>query len=171
MVLDALETGEIKGDGPHYPQPRAPIRPRPERSFAGRVYCVAMSPDSILAAADLGARMVVFSQRPWTDQQTAFETYRARFRDRHGTEPGPPTTCDFVYCDDDAGRAEAVASEHLAGYLTSVMQHYELESEHFKHAKGYESYGNAVDLLQSIGLETMCAAQGQGQAMLVERLN
>jgi alkanesulfonate monooxygenase SsuD/methylene tetrahydromethanopterin reductase-like flavin-dependent oxidoreductase (luciferase family) len=156
MVLAALETGWIEGDGPYYPQTRTPIRPRPDRSFRDRTYCVAMSPDSVLAAADLGARMVVFSQRPWEDQAKGIEQYRSRFRELHGTEPGPPVTCDFLYCDTDAKRAEDKAREHIAGYLTSVMQHYELASDHFKHAKGYESYGSAVELMRSIGLEQMC---------------
>src|SRR3954447_7457136 len=38
MVLDALETGFIEGDGPHYPQPRTAIRPRPTRSFRDRTF-------------------------------------------------------------------------------------------------------------------------------------
>ena len=156
MVLDALETGFIEGDGPHYPQPRTAIRPRPERSFRDRTFCVAMSPDSVLAAADLGARMIVFSQRPWPDQAAAYQTYTERFAERHGSEPQPLVACDFVYCDTDAGRAEEMAHRHIAGYLTSVMQHYELASDHFKDAKGYESYGNAVDLMQAIGLEQLC---------------
>ena len=42
--------------------------PRPRARSRDRTYCVAMSPDSVLAAADLGARMVMFSQRPWADQ-------------------------------------------------------------------------------------------------------
>src|SRR4051794_24146766 len=99
MILGALETGYIEGDGPSFPQPRTPIRPAPERSFADRIYCVAMSPDSLLAAADLGARMVAFSQRPWPDQAAAINTYRERFATNHGREPGPPVICDFVYCD------------------------------------------------------------------------
>jgi alkanesulfonate monooxygenase SsuD/methylene tetrahydromethanopterin reductase-like flavin-dependent oxidoreductase (luciferase family) len=156
MVLDALETGTIKGDGPHFPQPPTPIRPRPAKSFRDRTYCVAMSPDSVLAAADLGARMVIFSQRPWPDQAAAYATYRERLFERHGVEPQPLTTCDFVYCDRDPARAEEMAHRHVAGYLTSVMQHYELESEHFKSAKGYESYGSAVDLLRAIGLDKLC---------------
>ena len=156
MVVDALETGFIAGDGPHYPQPRTPIRPAPARTFRDRFYSVAMSPDSVLSAADLGGRMVVFSQRPWSDQAAAIETYRQRFVDRHGHLPGPPVTCDFVYCDTDAARAEDKAHTHIAGYLTSVMQHYELASDHFKDAKGYESYGSAVDLLNAIGLDKMC---------------
>jgi hypothetical protein len=135
-----------------------------------------MSPDSVLAAADLGARMVVFSQRPWDDQATAMVTYRERFEAVHGRSPGPPVTCDFVYCDTDPARAEDMAREHLAGYLTSVVEHYELVSDHFKQAKGYEAYGSAVDLLRSIGLEQMCemylGVQAWGPpAQVLERLH
>jgi hypothetical protein len=36
------------------------------------------------------------------------------------------------------------------------MEHYELESEHFKHARGYESYGSAVDMLRAVGLDKLC---------------
>lgn len=156
MILDALATGSIEGEGRYYPQRRTAIRPAPARSFADRVYCVAMSPDSVLAAAELGVRMVMFSQRPWADQAVAIATYRDRFVELHGRDPGPPVTCDFVYCDTDPARAEAKARTHIAGYLTSVMQHYELASDHFKQAKGYESYGSAVDLMKAIGLEAMC---------------
>ncbi len=155
MILRALETGVIEGDGPYYPQAPTPIRPRPTRSFVDRTYCVAMSPDSLDTAADLGARMVIFSQRPWDDQAVAVATYRDRFVQRHGREPYPPTTCDFVYCDTDAARAEAVAQEHVAGYLTQVLEHYELADEHFKAAKGYESYGSAVDVLRAIGKDKL----------------
>src|SRR3954451_5067351 len=157
MVLDALATGYIEGDGPYFPQPRTPIRPAPERSFDGRVYCVAMSPDSVLAAADLGARMVSFSQRPWKDQAVAINTYKERFAEVQGRDAGPPVICDFVYCHDDAGRAEEYAHKYIAGYLASVMEHYELESDHLKQAKGYESYGTAVDMLKAVGLEQLCA--------------
>jgi alkanesulfonate monooxygenase SsuD/methylene tetrahydromethanopterin reductase-like flavin-dependent oxidoreductase (luciferase family) len=111
----------------------------------------------VIAAANLGARMVMFSQRPWPDQAESVRTYAERFGSVHGREPRPPMVCDFVYCDADPGRAEELAHRHIAGYLTSVMEHYELESDHFKEAKGYESYGNAVDLMRAIGLEKLCA--------------
>jgi alkanesulfonate monooxygenase SsuD/methylene tetrahydromethanopterin reductase-like flavin-dependent oxidoreductase (luciferase family) len=156
MIIEALETGWIEGPGPFFPQPRTPIRPAPTRSFRDRTYCVAMSPDSVVAAADLGARMIVFSQRPWPDQAAAYASYRERFVALHRAEPGPLLTCDFVYCDSDPGRAEDLARTHIAGYLASVLQHYELMSDHFKSAKGYENYGNAVDLMRGIGLEAMC---------------
>jgi alkanesulfonate monooxygenase SsuD/methylene tetrahydromethanopterin reductase-like flavin-dependent oxidoreductase (luciferase family) len=156
MILDALETGTIEGDGPYFPQPRTPIRPAPSRTFRDRTYCVAMSPDSVDAAADLAARMVMFSQRPWNDQAASVQTYRDRYVERHGSEPGPPIVCDFVYCDRDQQRAEDMANRYIAGYLTSVMEHYELQSDHLKQAKGYEAYGNAVELLRAIGLDKLC---------------
>jgi len=156
MVLEALETGVIHGEGPYFPQPRITIRPAPARSFRDRTYCVAMSPDSVLAAADLGARMVMFSQQPWESQAESVATYRERFTATHEGEPGPPVVCDFVYCDADAGRAEEMAHRYIAGYLASVMEHYELKSDHFKGLKGYESYGTAVDLMRAVGLEQLC---------------
>jgi alkanesulfonate monooxygenase SsuD/methylene tetrahydromethanopterin reductase-like flavin-dependent oxidoreductase (luciferase family) len=60
-------------------QPRTPIRPAPAASFRDRLYCVAMSPDSVLAGRRPRARMVTFSQRPWEDQAVAMATYRERF--------------------------------------------------------------------------------------------
>lgn len=155
MILAALETGFIEGRGPYYEQPRTPIRPRPTRSFKGRTYAVAMSPDSVLSAARLGARPVMFSQRPWEAAKLSVEAYRAEYARHHAGKPPPVVACDFVYCDEDPVRAEEKAHEHITGYLTSVMGHYELAGDHFKDTKGYESYGAAVDLLRELGLDAM----------------
>ena len=155
MILAALETGYIEGDGPYYPQRRTEIRPRPLRSFKGRTYSVAMSPDSVLSAARIGAQPVMFSQRAWEQAKESYETYCLEFSKHHADEPPPLITCDFVYCDEDPVRAEEKAAEYITGYLTSVMGHYEMAGEHFKSAKGYESYGAAVDTLRSIGLDAM----------------
>ncbi|MGY9075627.1 MAG: LLM class flavin-dependent oxidoreductase, partial [Acidimicrobiales bacterium] len=57
MVLEALRTGFVEGDGPFFPQERVEIRPRPERSFDDRLYCVASSDDSVDAAARFAGRM------------------------------------------------------------------------------------------------------------------
>ena len=157
MILDALETGFIEGDGPHFPQPRTPIRPAPARSFEGRTYCVAMSPDSVLAAADLGARMVTFSQRPWDDQAVGDQHVQGAVRRQPRPRAGAAGDLRLRVLRRRPGRAEEMAHKYIAGYLASVMEHYELESDHFKNAKGYESYGNAVDLMKAIGLDKLCA--------------
>lgn len=158
MILAALESGFIEGRGPYYPMPRTPIRPRPFKSFRGRTYCVAMSPDSVLAAARLGAQPVMFSQRAWDQAKAAIDRYREEFTKHHAGSPLPPVTCDFVYCDEDRARAEDKAARHITGYLTSVLGHYELAGDHFKSAKGYESYGAAVDTLRHLGLDAQLKA-------------
>src|SRR5215211_605663 len=76
MILDALETGVIEGEGPFYPQPRIDLRPKPSRSFHDRTYSVAMSPDSVDAAAALGTGMMTFLQMPVEQHMAAIETYR-----------------------------------------------------------------------------------------------
>lgn len=155
MVLEALDTGFIEGSGRYYPQTRTPIRPRPLGGFRDRVYSIAMSPDSVEAAARLGTGMAVFSQKSWEMAADDINSYRALFSQVHGKESPPPVTCDFVICDNDQTRAEELARRHITGYLVCVFEHYELMSEHFKKAKGYEMYGSSVDMMRAIGLENL----------------
>ena len=77
MILNALETGIIEGNGKYYKQPRAPIRPKPTRTFKGRTTQVAMSPDSALEAAKYRAQMMVFTQKSIEEHNADFEPYRA----------------------------------------------------------------------------------------------
>jgi alkanesulfonate monooxygenase SsuD/methylene tetrahydromethanopterin reductase-like flavin-dependent oxidoreductase (luciferase family) len=164
MVLTALDTGYIEGHGKFYPQARTAIRPRPLRGFRDRMYCIAMSPDSVEAAARIGAGMAIFSQSEWPKAAESINRYRELFEAAHGRKPPPPLTADFVVCDYDAGRAEELARKHIAGYLLTVFQHYELMSDHFKQAKGYKLYGDTVDLLRAVGLETLAHAYVDVQA-------
>jgi alkanesulfonate monooxygenase SsuD/methylene tetrahydromethanopterin reductase-like flavin-dependent oxidoreductase (luciferase family) len=78
MILDALETGEIEGAGPYYPQVRTPIRPRPLAGFHGRFYCVGLSPESVEQAAKLGATLMTFTQMPWELSRAARSPRTAR---------------------------------------------------------------------------------------------
>jgi alkanesulfonate monooxygenase SsuD/methylene tetrahydromethanopterin reductase-like flavin-dependent oxidoreductase (luciferase family) len=151
MVKRALETGVIEGDGPYYPQPRTPIRPAPERSFEGRTYAVATSEDSLEAAAVLKAAMVMFADRSWKGRLPQIEHWRTRYRELHGQPPPPPLICDFVYCDADPRTAEERGTRHLATYLESVLEHYEVTGSHFAGMKGYESYAGAAGALARMG--------------------
>ena len=83
MILAALETGVIDGDGPFYPQPRVEIRPQPPRSFRDRVYSVAGSPDSGASAAQLGAGLLVFLVSGYDFHADAANRYRALFEEHH----------------------------------------------------------------------------------------
>src|SRR5580700_8847842 len=88
MIVNALRTGWMEGNGKHYPQPRVEIRPRPEHSFDNRIYAVASSEDSVDSAARLGAHMVMFSDRPWQMRLPAIELNRTLHRKYHG-RPAP----------------------------------------------------------------------------------
>ena len=135
MILRALETGYIEGHGRHFPQPRAAIRPAPTRSFVGRVTQVAMSPDSALEAATHGAQMMIFTQKPIEEHEKDFLPYRERFLELHKRPAPPPLMAGVTVCHEDPERAAELARKHVAGYLVTVLDHYQLMDEHFKHAR------------------------------------
>ncbi len=151
MVKDALETGFIEGAGPHYVQPRAPIRPRPSRSFADRLYAVASSDDSVEAAARLKASMVMFADRSWKSRLPSIERWRGLYRELHAAEPPPPLICDFIYCSADERKVVDDGQRYMATYLASVLEHYEVMGDHFQGMKGYDSYADAAPILRKIG--------------------
>ena len=151
MVREARATGFIEGDGPFYPQPRAPIRPAPSRSFVGRTYAVASSDDSVEAAARLGARMVMFADRAWKSRLAGIERWRSLHREFHGTEAPRPLICDFVYCHHEAAVATERGPRYLATYLESVLEHYEVMGTHFETTTGYEAYATAAGALRRMG--------------------
>lgn len=157
MIIEAIETGFIEGGGPYYPQARTEIRPAPHKSFEGRIYQVAMSPESVLEAAKIGARMVIFAQRAWEEQAKAVAIYRQAFEEHHGTKSPPIMICDFTYCDTVPERAEELGRKYVTNYLLTVLDHYELAGDHLKDAKGYEAYGDAVEAIRAFGKEGMAA--------------
>jgi alkanesulfonate monooxygenase SsuD/methylene tetrahydromethanopterin reductase-like flavin-dependent oxidoreductase (luciferase family) len=157
MITEALETGVIEGDGPFYPQSRVELRPKPSRSFKGRTYSVAMSPDSVDAAAALGTGMMTFLQYPVDQHMPAVEKYRQDFRTAHGAEPLPIIFSEFLYCHSDAEEAEAVARRHLSQYFLSVVKHYEFSGTHFGETKGYQAYDQGARMIREAGLDAAAA--------------
>jgi alkanesulfonate monooxygenase SsuD/methylene tetrahydromethanopterin reductase-like flavin-dependent oxidoreductase (luciferase family) len=155
MILEALDTGFIEGDGPFYPQARTEIRPRPRAGFRDRLYCVGMSSESVEQAALLGGRLTVFSQQLWEDFATgSLRAYRESFRKHHGREPLPPLTGDLMFCHADPKQAESLAMEYMPNYFRTIIQHYEIMGDHFKDVKGYDFYADSGELFKAVGLET-----------------
>ncbi len=154
MIIDGLEKGFVEGDGPFYPQRRTEVRPRPLAGFRDRFYSVGISPDSIQQVAQLGARLMVFSQTPWEMfAEGPLAQYRKAHGELQGSAPPPPLTGDLMFCHEDPGRAEALAAEYMSNYYLSIIQHYELQSHHFENTKGYEFYRTASELFRQVGLE------------------
>ena len=46
MILTGLEQGVVEYDGEYIRQPRVDLRPGPAKSFRGRTYAAAISPES-----------------------------------------------------------------------------------------------------------------------------
>ncbi len=40
-------------------------------------------------------------------------------------------------------------------YFSTVVEHYEIQGNHFKETKGYEHYGNAAEAIAAMGLDKM----------------
>jgi alkanesulfonate monooxygenase SsuD/methylene tetrahydromethanopterin reductase-like flavin-dependent oxidoreductase (luciferase family) len=153
LILGALETGSARYDGKFYQQPERSIRPAPVRSFRGRTYAAAVSPESVKIMARLGVAILVIPQKPWKSVEEDLATYRSVFEEVNGVAPPPTTLASQVFCDADAGRAEELAKKYIGNYYISVMRHYELLGDHLKDTKGYEYYAASKEALEKRDLQ------------------
>jgi alkanesulfonate monooxygenase SsuD/methylene tetrahydromethanopterin reductase-like flavin-dependent oxidoreductase (luciferase family) len=158
MILAALRTGFMEGDGKFYKQPRTEIRPRPSHSIDGRVYAVASSDDSVVSAAKLDARMVMFADRPWPMRMPAIQKHRDMTRQLHGHDAAPPLLADFCVCTPTLDGAEDKARRYMGKFVESNFYHYELLGEHFSQVKGYDAYAQKIALAKEIGMDGIVSA-------------
>ncbi|MEC9059917.1 MAG: LLM class flavin-dependent oxidoreductase, partial [Actinomycetota bacterium] len=64
-LLTGLEEGALHYEGDFLNQPHRDLRPAPQRSFVGRTWAAAVSPESAPIMARLGAGLLVIPQKPW----------------------------------------------------------------------------------------------------------
>ncbi|RLA39297.1 MAG: LLM class flavin-dependent oxidoreductase, partial [Gammaproteobacteria bacterium] len=124
---------------------RREIRPRPYKSFKGRTYAAAVSPESSKIMAELGVGILIIPQKPWAHVEKELNDYRTIYREVNNEEAPAPILGGWTYCDESADRAEEMAYKYIGGYYRSVIEHYEMASDHLKTTKGYETYGAMVD--------------------------
>jgi alkanesulfonate monooxygenase SsuD/methylene tetrahydromethanopterin reductase-like flavin-dependent oxidoreductase (luciferase family) len=153
MIVEALRTGFIEGNGKHYKQPRIELRPRPKFDFGGRIYAVASSEDSVEAAARLGAHMVMFSDRPWPMRLPAIQRNRELHRKFHGRAAPAMMITDFCMCGPNLAEAEERARKYMGKFVESNFHHYEFLGEHFATVKGYDAYVQKAAIARQGGLE------------------
>ena len=153
MIVEALRTGFIEGDGPHYPQPRTELRPRPQHSFDDRIYAVASSEDSVVSAAKLGAHIVMFADRPWEMRLPVIEHGRNLHRELHGTPPPTLMMTEFCVCGSDLSATEEEARQYQGKFVESNFYHYEFLGKHFQDVKGYDSYQQKAEIARQSGLD------------------
>ena len=153
MLVDALENGVAGFDGELIKQPKVDIRPKPYKSFQGRTYAAAVSPESSLALAQLGLGILIIPQKPWSEVENELKAYREIFQEVNGTPAPPPIVVGFTFCHEDQDRAKEMASEYVGNYWDSIMDHYEFRSDHLKETKGYEYYGKFTEKIEQYGTQ------------------
>jgi alkanesulfonate monooxygenase SsuD/methylene tetrahydromethanopterin reductase-like flavin-dependent oxidoreductase (luciferase family) len=151
LLLGALENGYAEYHGEVIDQPRVDIRPRPFKSFRGRAYAAAVSPDSARIMAEMGVGILIVPQKPWKAVRRELQDYRDVYREANGSEPPPPMVAGWTFVDESADRAETKAREFIGGYWDSIIEHYEFDQPHLKDIPGYEHHGLMYDRLTAPG--------------------
>jgi alkanesulfonate monooxygenase SsuD/methylene tetrahydromethanopterin reductase-like flavin-dependent oxidoreductase (luciferase family) len=143
LLIEALETGVIEG-GELTRQPRRELRPRPFKSFKGRVFSASVSPESGPLVARLGLGMMFIIVKPADLMGQDVARHRKTWTDIHGpaVRPPQPLLSATVVVDESADRALELAKKYdRAGHRVAV-QHYGMADPDFGTAKGYEFYRN-----------------------------
>jgi alkanesulfonate monooxygenase SsuD/methylene tetrahydromethanopterin reductase-like flavin-dependent oxidoreductase (luciferase family) len=154
-LLGGLETGYCEYSGTFVRQPRAAIRPAPFKSFRGRTYAAAVSPESLPVMAKLGVGILIIPQKPWKEVARELETYRSIFRQVNGADAPPPVSAGWTFCDESAERAEEMARRYIGGYYQTVLDHYQFQGDHLARTKGYEYYGKMAEKIAQYGTDTV----------------
>ena len=155
MLLRGLEQGYCEYDGAFVKQPRAAIRPAPFKSFRGRTYAAAVSPESVQIMAELGVGILIIPQKPWKEVARELEAYREVYRQVNRVDAPPPISAGWTFCDPSGARAEEMARRYIGGYYQTVLDHYQFQGDHLAHTKGYEYYGKMAEKIHQYGTDTV----------------
>jgi alkanesulfonate monooxygenase SsuD/methylene tetrahydromethanopterin reductase-like flavin-dependent oxidoreductase (luciferase family) len=140
IILEGLDRGYVEFEGKYYKQTRRELRPRPFKSFRGRTYAAAVSPESSVIMAKLGIGLLIIPQKPWDQVLQELGDYRRIYTEVNGTDAPPPIVAGWTFCDENADRAAELGRKYIAEYWRSVVRHYELVGDHLTKMKGYEAY-------------------------------
>ena len=151
MVLEGLEKGYCEYDGEIVKQPRRDIRPEPFKSFKGRTYAAAVSPESAELIAKLGVGVLIIPQKPWEEAAKELNAYRTAYQFANSEAAPPPVVVGWVFCDEDEERAYEMARRYIGGYWKSVMDHYQFKADLHRDIKGYEYYGKFSEKIAEYG--------------------
>jgi alkanesulfonate monooxygenase SsuD/methylene tetrahydromethanopterin reductase-like flavin-dependent oxidoreductase (luciferase family) len=154
MVLQGLETGVVEHKGKHFQQERAEVYPQSGRGWRDRLYSIAMSPPSTIAAAEFGGTLMCFDYQYEIEKQAEqFDLWRNRYKEVHGVDAPPPVLLDFAYCHEDAETADKTMRAYLGAFYNAMVDHYGFDGQHFGKTHGYESYQEGADMLREVGRE------------------
>ncbi len=130
--------------------------PRPFKSFRGRTYAAAVSPESVRIMAELGVGILIIPQKPWEEVARELEAVP---RGLPPGERGGRAPADRRRAGPSATRAgparEEMARRYIGGYYQTVLDHYELQGDHLAQTKGYEYYGKMAEKIHQYGTDTV----------------
>ena len=106
--------------------------------------------------------MLMFADRPWPQRLPGIERYRELYAQYNGVAAPPPVTADQCVCAATSERGDELAERHMASFVDSNLEHYELMSTHFATAKGYDAYAKKSETGAHRGARRPgeCAAAG-----------
>jgi len=139
-IVEALESGYIEFDGELLKQPRSAIRPYPSRSFRGRTYASAISPESIDLMAKLGIGLLIIAQKPWAVTTAEISAYNDHYLELNGEPPPGPIIAVFIAVHEDAAVAQEMFDRYIMNYSQSAVDHYQFYDEGIADIEGYEYY-------------------------------
>jgi alkanesulfonate monooxygenase SsuD/methylene tetrahydromethanopterin reductase-like flavin-dependent oxidoreductase (luciferase family) len=141
LVLKALDTGFIEG-GELPRQPRRELRPRPFKSFRGRVFGSAGSPESVRTVATLGMGVMIINPEPRKHLGVDFDTYHQVWKEVHGaTKQAPrPLLSGTVFVDESRDRARELSMRYHKINFRGAVRNYGMAEPDFGTSKGNEFY-------------------------------
>jgi alkanesulfonate monooxygenase SsuD/methylene tetrahydromethanopterin reductase-like flavin-dependent oxidoreductase (luciferase family) len=80
------------------------------------------------------------------------------YRQYNGAEAPPVVTADQCICAATSEEAKELAERHMACFVDSNLEHYELMSTHFATAKGYDAYAKKSELARTAGRDGLVNA-------------
>ena len=150
-IVEALETGVLKSESDIYQQPPVNIRPAPFKSFHGRRYAAAISPETAPIVARLGAGLLIIAQKPWDKTLSDIENYKHVYREINATQAPRPMLATWVACHEDEETAQEMYEKYIRNYSRSVMNHYEFYDGDLANIKGYEYYAGLSKNIEKHG--------------------
>ncbi len=142
VLIPALESGIIEGEGAFGSIPRRELRPRPFKSFEGRKFCGSLSGNSMYSAAKHGFGNMILSI-PQRGTKPAENKYLEVWQEVNGagSEPPPPMLSGNYYVHADGDYARERGNHFLSQTMRAAVTNYHLDQPGtYANVKGYEHY-------------------------------
>lgn len=141
LIIAALETGVIEG-GEITKQPRRELRPRPFKSFEGRIFGSAGSPESVRTVAELGIGVLIINPEPRANLGVDVDTYHQVWGETHGTRRSAPAPMlsGTIFVDESSDRAKEMSLAYHRVNFRAAVDNYGMADKSFGTTKGNEFY-------------------------------